>query len=99
TRWSEPRPALRRTTPKPEEKDMTSRRLPSLALALVGDASLGIGVARAQNQNQSLVLDLPLASQRAAAEQRLGVTDIRIDYHRPEIRGRTTSGDLLPHAQ
>jgi hypothetical protein len=78
---------------------MTSRRLPSLALALVAAASLGIGVARAQNQNQSLVLDLPLASQRAAAEQRLGVTDIRIDYHRPEVRGRKIWGDLVPYGQ
>ena len=78
---------------------MTSRRLSPLTLALVAGSLLAIGTASAQNQNQSLALDLPLASQRAAAEQRLGVTDIRIDYHRPEVRGRKIWGDLVPYGQ
>lgn len=78
---------------------MTSRRLSPLTLALVAGSLLGIGTGSAQNQNQSLALDLPLASQRAAAEQRLGVTDIRVDYHRPEVRGRKIWGDLVPYGQ
>jgi tetratricopeptide (TPR) repeat protein len=78
---------------------MTSRRLSSTAFALVAAFVLVASPATAQNQNQSLALDLPLASQRAAAEQRLGVTDIRIDYHRPEVRGRKIWGDLVPYGQ
>ena len=75
---------------------MTSRRLSASTLAFAAVALLVTGAAAAQNQNQSFVLDLPLASQRAAAEQRLGITDIRIDYHRPEVRGRKVWGELVP---
>ena len=78
---------------------MTSRRVASTAFALLASFVLLAAPATAQNQNQSLVLDLPLASQRAAAEQRLGVTDIRIDYHRPEVRARKVWGDLVPYGQ
>jgi DUF2911 family protein len=74
---------------------MTSRRLSAIVPALLA-VFLATAPAAAQNQNQSFVLDLPLASQRAAAEQRLGVTDIRIDYHRPEVRGRKVWGELVP---
>ena len=78
---------------------MTSRRLSAIVPALLTVSFLATVPAAAQNQNQSLALDLPLASQRAAAEQRLGVTDIRIDYHRPEVRGRKIWGDLVPYGQ
>jgi tetratricopeptide (TPR) repeat protein len=78
---------------------MTSPRLSPIVVAAAA-AALALAVpAAAQNQNQSLVLDLPLTSQRAAAEQRLGVTDIRIDYHRPEVRGRKVWGELVPLGQ
>jgi hypothetical protein len=73
---------------------MRSPKLSAIAPALLAVA-LATPIA-AQNQNQSFVLDLPLASQRAAVEQRLGVTDIRIDYHRPEVRGRKVWGELVP---
>ncbi len=78
---------------------MTSRRLSAIAPALLTVSFLATVPAAAQNRNQSLALDLPLASQRAAAEQRLGVTDIRIDYHRPEVRGRKVWGELVPLGQ
>jgi tetratricopeptide (TPR) repeat protein len=62
--------------------------------------SLAIALpAQAQNQNQSLALDLPLASQRASVSQRLGLTTIRLDYHRPLSRGRKVFGDLVPWGQ
>jgi len=32
---------------------------------------------------QSMLLDLPLQSQRAEVSQRIGITDITINYHRP----------------
>jgi hypothetical protein len=86
-------------TPQLEEEAMTSPRPSAIASALLTVSFLASVPASAQNQNQSLVIDLPLASQRAAAEQRLGVTDIRIDYHRPEVRGRKVWGDLVPYGQ
>jgi tetratricopeptide (TPR) repeat protein len=48
---------------------------------------------------QSLVLDLPLQSQRAEISQTIGITDITIDYHRPLINDRRVWGDLVPYGQ
>jgi len=48
---------------------------------------------------QSLVLDLPDPSQRAEVTQRLGVTDITIDYHRPLVKDRKIWGGLVPYGQ
>jgi tetratricopeptide (TPR) repeat protein len=48
---------------------------------------------------QSLVLDLPLQSQRAEISQTIGITDITIDYHRPLINDRKVWGDLVPYGQ
>ncbi len=44
-------------------------------------------------------LKLPEASQAAQVEQRLGVTDIRITYHRPLVNGRKIWGALVPLGQ
>ena len=48
---------------------------------------------------QSTQLDLPLASQHAVVIQRIGVTDITIDYHRPLANGRKIWGGLVPYGQ
>lgn len=53
------------------------------------------GIGRAQ----SLVLDLPLQSQRAEVSQRIGITDITIDYHRPLANDRKVWGDLVPYGK
>src|SRR6476620_10811890 len=49
-------------------------------------------------QSQS-VLDLPYASQAAQVKQRIGVTDITINYHRPVVNGRKIWGGLVPTGQ
>ncbi len=41
-------------------------------------------------------LDLPDASQRAAVMQRVGMTDITINYNRPLVKGRKIWGGLVP---
>ena len=41
---------------------------------------------------QSALLELPDLSQHARVAQRIGLTDIAIDYHRPLVRGRTIFG-------
>src|SRR5271167_338846 len=48
---------------------------------------------------QSTQLDLPLQSQHAIVTQRLGVTDITINYHRPLANGRKVWGGLVPYGQ
>jgi len=53
----------------------------------------GVGLA------QSFVLNLPLQSQQAEISQRLGITDITINYHRPLINDRKVWGDLVPYGK
>ena len=46
---------------------------------------------------QSAVLDLPRDSQHARVIQRVGITDITINYHRPLVKGRKVWGGLVPY--
>ncbi|MFY9700735.1 MAG: DUF2911 domain-containing protein [Terriglobales bacterium] len=48
---------------------------------------------------QSMLLDLPLQSQRAEVSQRIGITDITINYHRPLVNERKVWGGLVPYGQ
>jgi hypothetical protein len=41
-------------------------------------------------------LDLPDVSQHAVVKQRVGLTDIKITYHRPLVNGRKVWGGLVP---
>lgn len=44
-------------------------------------------------------LDLPAQSQAAEVKQRVGVTDITVNYHRPLVNGRKIWGALVPFGQ
>ncbi len=55
----------------------------------------GVAVAHAQ----SALLKLPDVSQQARVSQRIGLTDITIDYHRPLVRGRKIFGGLIADDQ
>ena len=48
---------------------------------------------------QSTLVDLPLPSQRAVVTQRIGLTDITINYHRPLVNGRKIFGGLVPYGE
>jgi DUF2911 family protein len=48
---------------------------------------------------QSAVLDLPLASQHAVVTQRIGITDVTINYHRPLVAGRKIWDGIVPYGQ
>jgi Protein of unknown function (DUF2911) len=48
---------------------------------------------------QSVTLNLPRASQHAVVTQRIGITDITINYHRPLVKGRKIWGGLVPYGQ
>jgi tetratricopeptide (TPR) repeat protein len=45
---------------------------------------------------QSALLNLPRDSQRASVSQRIGITDITINYHRPMVKGRKVFGPGSP---
>ena len=71
------------------------RRYAAVAALLVAGLSVGVTGVRAQ----SALLNLPDASQHARVTQRIGLTDITIDYHRPLVRGRKIFGGLLAYGQ
>jgi hypothetical protein len=48
---------------------------------------------------QSAMLNLPRVSQRAEVMQRIGITDLTIDYARPLVRGRKIFGGVAPYGK
>src|SRR5437899_5887839 len=48
---------------------------------------------------QSTILDLPRPSQHAVVTQRIGITDIALNYHRPLVNSRKIWGGLVPYGQ
>lgn len=65
------------------------------AVLIVAGVLVGIGNAA----GQSAILNLPRASQHARITQRIGLTDITIDYHRPLVNGRRIFGGLQAYGQ
>ena len=70
---------------------MTKTRIVAAVLGLLFVASLC--------QAQSALLNIPRQSQHAVITQRIGITDITINYHRPLVNGRKVWGDLVPYGQ
>jgi tetratricopeptide (TPR) repeat protein len=68
-----------------------------VAVAALWVAGLFVGVTGARAQ--SALLNLPDASQHARITQRIGITDITVDYHRPLVRGRKIFGGLQAYGQ
>ena len=69
-------------------------RISKIQLLTIGLVLLtGLAVA------QSTVLDLPRQSQHAMVMQRVGVTDITINYHRPLVAGRKIWDNVVPYGQ
>jgi len=57
--------------------------------------SLGTGLCSAQ----SALLDLPRDSQHSVLTQRIGITDLTVNYHRPLVKGRTIWGKVVPYGE
>jgi hypothetical protein len=66
------------------------------ALAIV---LLATCFAATRGNAQSITLDLPRDSQHAKIIQRVGITDITINYHRPLVKGRKLWGGLVPYGE
>ena len=71
----------------------TSRLFRGTLFCLLVAAWSGVGAA------QSLVLDLPRQTQHAQVSQRIGITDITINYHRPLVNKRKVWDGLVPYGQ
>src|SRR6266702_600657 len=76
-------------------KILAVRRNVSVAVLAVFVAQIGTKAAEAQ----SAILDLPRVSQHARSSQRIGITDITIDYHRPLVSGRKVFGGLQAYGK
>jgi tetratricopeptide (TPR) repeat protein len=44
-------------------------------------------------------LTMPESSQKASVTQRIGLTDITVQYHSPKVKGRTIWGEVVPYGQ
>jgi tetratricopeptide (TPR) repeat protein len=67
-----------------------------LALAAVLFATFFIATT---SNAQSVTLNLPRDSQHAEVIQRVGITDITINYHRPLVKGRKVWGGIVPYGE
>src|ERR1700756_6027149 len=71
----------------------------SLLVVLGGVLSVA-SVCHAQTATgETLMLNLPRASQHALVSQRIGITDITVNYHRPLANGRQIWGKIVPYGQ
>ena len=66
-------------------------------LALVAITGLSLGAATCSAQ--SVLLDIPRDSQHSVVTQRIGITDITINYHRPLVKGRAIWGKVVPYGE
>jgi tetratricopeptide (TPR) repeat protein len=62
-------------------------------------AVLGLLFVATVCRGQSAMLDLPRDSQHAVVMQRIGITDITINYHRPLVKGRKIWGGVVPYGE
>jgi len=70
------------------------------SVVLLVSVLLGASFGQAQTATgETLMLNLPRQSQHALVSQRIGLTDITINYHRPLANGRQIWGKLAPYGQ
>lgn len=68
-------------------------------LILFASVLLAVSAPAQTATGETLMLNLPRASQHALVSQRIGVTDITINYHRPLANGRRIWGKVVPYGQ
>ncbi len=75
------------------------RKYSQFTLFAIAPLFLAMFTVAPRAQAQSSILDLPRDSQHAKVIQRIGLTDITINYHRPLVKGRKVWGGLVPYGQ
>jgi Protein of unknown function (DUF2911) len=87
----------------PREKELSMPRFSTskVGLFVLFSGLLSVaGLCHAQTATgETLMLDLPRQSQHALVTQRIGITDITINYHRPLANGRQIWGKIVPYGQ
>src|SRR5256885_5775266 len=78
-----------------DRETQAMRRYVTIAVLMIAGLFFGAAGVKAQ----SAMLNLPDISQAARVTQRIGITDITIDYHRPLVRGRKIFGGLQPYGK
>jgi len=69
-------------------------------LVLLGCVLLICGFCLGQTAtSETLMLNLPRQSQHALVSQRIGITDITVNYHRPLANGRQIWGKIAPYGE
>src|SRR5260221_13184641 len=71
----------------------------ALGLLMGAGALSGSTAAQFKNGSQPIALNIPRVSQRGTVSQRIGLTDITIVYHRPEVGGREIWGKTVPYGK
>ena len=66
---------------------------------LVSTLLLAVSHAQTVATGETQMLNLPRASQHAVITQRIGITDITINYHRPLANSRQIWGKTVPYGQ
>ncbi len=74
-------------------------RLMRINVSTAGLILTALFAGTARLEAQSALLNLPRTSQHARITQRIGITDITIDYHRPLVNGRKIFGGLQAYGQ
>src|SRR6476661_3130265 len=77
----------------PPQATQTKRTMKRISILLPAIAVLALGASVRAD------LNLPDASQLAVTKQRIGLTDIKVTYHRPLVNGRKIWGGLVPMGQ
>jgi hypothetical protein len=70
-----------------------------LGLAVGTSCLAGPANAQFKNGSQPTELSIPRVSQRGTVSQRIGLTDITITYHRPEVGAREIWGKTVPYGK
>jgi hypothetical protein len=71
----------------------------STVLLISGILLQGSAQAQFKNGGQAVELKLPTLSQRSVITQRIGLTDITINYCRPLVGGREIWGKAVPYGR
>src|SRR5438046_5256339 len=74
----------------PPQATQTKRTMKRISILLPAIAALALGASVRAD------LNLPDVSQLAIIKQRIGLTDIKVTYHRPLVNGRKIWGGLVP---
>jgi hypothetical protein len=78
-----------------------SSRLPSLFLSafFAFPFVAGLLLSRSLGAAEEKKIEFPAASQHSVVKQRIGLTDVEVDYSRPNKNGREIFGGLVPYGK